>query len=191
MPYIAPPSRPELDVHIEVIVKLIKDDSNDRFGYLKSLQFVLGKLSKDLLFSFTNDLKFYWTYKNASFQRYAVHISELKDAIIAQIESEKDREEKLSGLYNYCCTQIIFLSLSDLRYWTFNQARSACAVVALKLYETFSDENELVNILIGVLLCDIPDESYRRVGVDYEEKKIRENGDVAGYKRWNPDEFYD
>ncbi len=206
MPYISPSPRQELDVHIEPIVKFIKGMSAERFGYIKFLRFALIGLSRDLLFFYANTNpevsiserfkqlrgvesgpESHRTYNDISFLYDA--IIKLSNAIIEQIKSPEDGEKKLSGLYNYCCTQISFLSLPSLCYSTLNQARSACAIAAMELFNESDSDNELANVLIGVLLNDIEDESYRRLAVDYEKKKIRENGDITSYKKYNPDEF--
>lgn len=196
MPYVNKPKfRKLLDPHIEPIVKLIKSYSTEEFQYRLLLQSILCDFSEDLLMQLGSESEGGRSNKNLRGFDKPEFISEENETILCRlIASLTDElihcltgckiEENLSGLYNYCCTQIIFCSLPGKRYWTLHAARTACAIVALYLTNKFGQNNIDACSMVGVLLCDIQDESYRRLVARYEDEKIEENGDVTGYLEW-------
>ena len=196
MPYIDKANfRRLLDPHIEPIVQLIKNHSDKEFQYRLLLQYILCDFSEDLLMNLGSEseggrpnrnLRGFDKPKFTNDQDELLLeqlIASLTDEILHCLTSCKE-EENLAGIYNYCCTQLTFCPLPGKRYWALHAARTACAVVALHLSNKYGPNNISANSMVGVLLCDIEDESYRRIVARYKDKKIEDSGDVTGYLQW-------
>lgn len=98
---------------------------------------------------------------------YRQKFDPLIDQLAKEIVSET-AEDKLAfaGFLNYVCTRtilkVIKLRFGKIQYW----------VLAI-----------ITGVLINIIL-----EIYRRVGIPYEEDKIKENGDVDMFKELIPKE---
>ena len=194
MPYINPNQRSLLDPAIAPLVSFIKEQchkSTEKLDYLKWLKYALFELTTQInkrfaknshaLRSSLNPFILFQPGLKGPMTAPKPLVSALAD-IIKGLAEGPNFYANIAGLFNYACTQIIFNSLPEVRYWSLNAARSACTRVALALDRLLSTDDLLADLLIGILLNDIPDESYRRVVAGYEDAKIRENGDVASYK---------
>lgn len=90
-------------------------------------------------------------------ERYRQKFDPLIDHLSEEIVSETAEDQlAFAGFLNYVCTRTILkvvkLRFGKMRYW----------ILAI-----------ITGVLINILL-----EIYRRVGIQYEEEKIKENGDV-------------
>lgn len=73
------------------------------------------------------------------------------------------------GVLNYCITRLV---------------HGLAGPYDLKDGESPIWNYRRVNAAIGVLEC-AKQELYRRIAIPYEDKKIKESGDVEEYDRWN------
>lgn len=98
-------------------------------------------------------------------ERHRQKFDPLIDRLSEEIVSEA-AEDKLAfaGFLNYVCTRTILkvvkLRFGKIHYW----------VLAM-----------ITGVLINIIL-----EIYRRVGIPFEEQKIKENGDVDMFKELTP-----
>lgn len=88
-------------------------------------------------------------------------IDKLAERIVLQARNQTS-EGALAGLLNYACTRlalkVVKRRFGKIRYW----------IIAL----------------IGGVFKNIADEFYRRIGEPYENRKIKESGDVDEYKEF-------
>ncbi len=88
-------------------------------------------------------------------------IDELADKIVAEAK-EYNYDGAFAGLINYACTRltlkVIKLLFGKMRYW-------------------------MIATVVGTF-NNIAEEFYRRVGIPYEEKQIKQSGDVDLYKEY-------
>lgn len=86
-------------------------------------------------------------------------IDALAERIVAEAKAEGN-DAAFAGLLNYTCTrlalQVVHLQFGKMRYW-------------------------LIALVTGTFQ-NIAQEFYRRVGVPYEEKQVKKNGDVDLYQ---------
>lgn len=89
-------------------------------------------------------------------------IDELAERIVAQAKSQKE-DTAFAGLLNYACTRltlkVIRLRFGKMRYW-------------------------IIAAVTGVFK-NVADEFYRRLGIPYENKQIKKNGDVDLYEKFS------
>lgn len=96
-------------------------------------------------------------------QKFDPLIDRLSEEIVAETAED---QLAFAGFLNYVCTRTILkvvkLRFGKMRYW----------VLAI-----------ITGVLINIIL-----EIYRRVGIPYEEDKIKESGDVDMFKELIPKE---
>lgn len=84
----------------------------------------------------------------------------LIEPLAQKIATESKEETEIAGNLNYSITTLILrvikIKFGRVRYW-------------------------LIALVSG-MLKNVSDEFYRRVAAPYEDKKIKENGDIEGYK---------
>ena len=82
------------------------------------------------------------------------------EELAAQVANHSPGEHDLEGNLNYCITRLLLLSFrtrfEKFRYW--------------------------MSTAMKGILGDVTDELYRRKVAPYEDKKIKENGDVREYQ---------
>ncbi len=88
-------------------------------------------------------------------------IEKIADQVVIQAK-KIGHEAAFAGLLNYCCTslalKIIEKQFGQIRYW-------------------------LIAITVGTFKT-IADEFYRRIGIPYENKKIKKEGDLKLYHQF-------
>lgn len=99
--------------------------------------------------------------------KYRQKFDPLIDRLSEEIASEAAQDNlAFAGFLNYACTRTILkvvkLRFGKMRYW----------ILAI-----------ITGVLINIIL-----EIYRRVGIPYEDEKIKENGDVDMFKELTPKE---
>lgn len=89
-------------------------------------------------------------------------IDALAERIVTQSKKQKE-DTAFAGLLNYACTKlalkVIRLRFGKMRYW-------------------------IIAAITGVFK-NVADEFYRRLGVPYENKQIKKNGDVDLYEEFS------
>lgn len=164
MPYIKQSDREQLDPILSKIVDSIQTN-HDLYKQIDGFGMVISYL--DVQFIFGD----YSLIPVPPRDEFKGHIDELRDLI------------KDAGQLNYCITYILWSLINDdTKYALRAYASGVVSMIKSSLYEeidnvTSQDTLRRFGLAIGVL-THVLEETYRRRTAEYEDRKIKENGDV-------------
>lgn len=176
MPYInIVPNREWLDPLIQPIVDYINMNAGEEIYTRGHLQvFCLRKLAMSLYpiprESMNCNLE----------QKLAANLNPL---LVNLAEKFSQDPKSYLGDLNYCCSQILLLTLTELNYNAMARLEAVCEMTIDQLKKLINQEHVYGYGLITVFR-HIQKEFYRRIVVRYEDNKIDFNpkaGDISGY----------
>lgn len=85
-------------------------------------------------------------------QSQRVHLDSTINELANKIKQLCVKDTDFAGILNYSVSKLILLIIPEIKYWSI--------------------------ALVSGVLSNISSEFYRRIGIPYEEKKVKENGDI-------------
>lgn len=115
MPYIASDQRQTLDPLIDGVVQSVRkncDWTTNKFNYLNWIKYILCELALDLLRPRLSPM--FNPFGSPMDRPEIVDLKKLVFALaekVNELSQGPNRAENLAGLFNYSCTQILFLTM--------------------------------------------------------------------------------